>query len=83
MYPPLATGGFNTGGLADLSLATNESAPQATTTASLTANLPANATPAAHRAVLNPSDPTSYNNTTSLTVYDSSGCRPHGAALLH
>lgn len=79
VYPPLATGGFNTGGLADLSLATNESAPQATTTASLAANLPANAAPPP-TAPLNPSDPTTYNNTTSLTVYDSLGAA-HTAQL--
>jgi flagellar hook protein FlgE len=79
VYPPLATGGFNTGGLADLSLATSESAPQATTTASLAANLPANATPPP-TAPLNPSDPTTYNNTTSLTVYDSLGAA-HTAQL--
>ncbi|GAH76255.1 unnamed protein product, partial [marine sediment metagenome] len=41
VYPPLATGGFNTGGLQNLTLTTNESAPQATTTAKITANLPA------------------------------------------
>src|ERR1700744_1378327 len=40
VYPPLANGGFNTGGLANLSLTTNQSAPQATSTAQLTANLP-------------------------------------------
>ena len=38
VYPPLATGGFNTGGLPNLTLTTNESAPQATTTAQITAN---------------------------------------------
>ena len=79
VYPPLATGGFNTGGLADLSLTTNESAPQATTTASLTANLPANATKPAD-AVFSPTDPNSYNNSTSLTVYDSLGAA-HTATL--
>jgi flagellar hook protein FlgE len=79
VYPPLATGGFNTGGLSDLSLATSESAPQATANASLAANLPAGAIPPAN-APLNPSDPTTYNNTTSLTVYDSLGAA-HTAQL--
>jgi flagellar hook protein FlgE len=79
VYPPLATGGFNTGGLSDLSLATSESAPQATANASLAANLPAGATPPAN-APLNPSDPSTYNNTTSLTVYDSLGAA-HTAQL--
>ncbi len=79
VYPPLANGGFNTGGLSNLSLTTNESAPQATTTAQITANLPANAT-APPDATFSPTDPNSYNNTTSLTVYDSLGAA-HTATL--
>jgi flagellar hook protein FlgE len=78
-YPPLALGGFNTGGLADIALTTAQSAPHATTTASLTLNLPANATAPAN-AVFNPADPTSYTNTTSLTIYDSLGAA-HTAQL--
>jgi flagellar hook protein FlgE len=72
VYAPLPTGGFNTGGLTDLVLNTNESAPQATSSASVTATLPANASQPA-TTTFSPSDPTSYNNTTSLTVYDSLG----------
>ena len=79
VYPPLPNGGFNTGGLADLSLNTADSAPNATTTASLTANLPANATPPPD-ATFSPTDSNSYNNTTSLTVYDSLGAA-HTASL--
>jgi len=78
-YPPLANGGFNTGGLANISLTTNESQPQATTTAQVTANLPADANPPTD-AVFSPTDPNSYNNTTSLTVYDSLGAA-HTASL--
>ncbi|MBS0378656.1 MAG: flagellar hook protein FlgE [Proteobacteria bacterium] len=78
-YPPLANGGFNTGGLANISLSTNESAPQATTTAQITANLPANATQPTDTP-FSPTDPLSYNNTTSLTVYDSLGAA-HTASL--
>jgi flagellar hook protein FlgE len=78
-YPPLANGGFNTGGLANLSLNTNLSQPQATSTASINANLPANATPPAD-APFAANDPNSYNNTTSLTVYDSLGAA-HTASL--
>src|SRR5262249_7856559 len=78
VYPPLANGRFNTGGLAALSLTTNQSSPQATSTAQLTANLPADATPPTS-AVFNPTDPNSYNNTTSLTVYDSLGAAPTGS----
>ncbi|MGH8136667.1 MAG: flagellar hook protein FlgE [Steroidobacteraceae bacterium] len=79
VYPPLATGGFNTGGLTNLSLTTNESAPQATTSAALTANLPANSAQPAD-ATFSPTDPKSYNNSTSLTVYDSLGAA-HTATL--
>ena len=79
VYPPLASGGFNTGGLANLSLTTNQSAPNATTTAQITTNLPASAkTPTS--AVFNPTDPNSYTNTTSLTTYDSLGAA-HTATL--
>ena len=77
VYPPLATGGFNTGGLANLSLTTNESAPNATTSASLTANLPANAT-VPPNSPFSATDPNSYNNTTSLTLYDSLGAAHTG-----
>jgi flagellar hook protein FlgE len=78
-YPPLAAGGFNTGGLSDISLTTNESQPQATSTAQITANLPADATVPTD-AVFSPTDPNSYTNTTSLTVYDSLGAA-HTASL--
>ncbi|MGH8260610.1 MAG: flagellar hook protein FlgE, partial [Steroidobacteraceae bacterium] len=78
VYPPLANGGFNTGGLSDLSLTTNQSAPQATANAQITANLPANATQPA--VAFAPTDPNSYNATTSLTVYDSLGAA-HTASL--
>jgi len=79
VYPPLANGGFNTGGLTDLSLTTNESAPQATSTAQITANLPANATQPPD-ATFSPTDTNSFNNSTSLTVYDSLGAA-HTATL--
>ena len=72
VYAPLPNGGFNTGGLTSLTLNTNESAPQATSSAEVTATLPANASPPV-TATFDPADPTSYNNTTSLTVYDSLG----------
>src|SRR5580692_5341566 len=60
VYPPLANGTFNTGGLSDLNLSTAEGAPNATTAVSLTANLPANATVPAD-ATFSPTDPNSYN----------------------
>jgi flagellar hook protein FlgE len=78
-YAPLANGSFNTGGLGDLQLTTAESAPQATTTAGISLNLPSSAAPPAN-SPLNPADPTTYTDTTSLTVYDSLGAA-HTAQL--
>ena len=79
VYPPLPNGGFNTGGLSDLSLTTGESAPQATTAADVVLNLSADAEVPA-TATFDPTDATSYNNATSLTVYDSLGAA-HTATL--
>jgi len=78
-YAPLANGTFNTGGLTSLQLTTAESTPQATTTADMSLNLPSNATAPAN-SPLNPADPSTYTNTTSLTVYDSLGAA-HTAQL--
>jgi flagellar hook protein FlgE len=79
VYAALPNGGFNTGGLTNLNITTNVSAPQATSTAAITASLPADATPPTN-PVFNPTDPTSYTDTTSLTVYDSLGAA-HTASL--
>ena len=80
-YAPLANGGFNTGGLTSLQLTTAESSPQATTTAGVSLNLPPNATAPA-TSPLNPADPTTYTDTTSMTVYDSLGAA-HTAQLYY
>jgi len=79
VYPPLTNGGFNTGGLADLSLSTGVSAPQATTKVDALLNLPASAK-APTSATFDPADTSSYNNATSLTVYDSLGAA-HTASM--
>jgi flagellar hook protein FlgE len=79
VYPPLANGGFNTGGLSDLSLNTGVSAPQATSNVDVLLNLPANATAPA-TTPFDPTDTTSFNNATSLTVYDSLGAA-HTASM--
>jgi flagellar hook protein FlgE len=79
VYPPLANGGFNTGGLSDLSLSTGVSAPQATTNVDVTLNLPASAT-VPTTTPFNPADTTSFNNATSLTIYDSLGAA-HTASM--
>lgn len=73
VYPPSASGtGFDTGTLRDLQLATGDAAPKATSTTSILTNLPGNASEPA-TAAFDPLDPTSYNYTTSMTVYDSLG----------
>jgi len=77
VYPPLAGGGFNTGGLSDLQLVTTDSAPQATSNVDYILNLPANATPPPV-AVFSPADPNSFNQATSLTLYDSLGATHTG-----
>jgi flagellar hook protein FlgE len=79
VYPPLANGGFNTGGMSDLSLSTGVSAPQATTNVDVLLNLPASATPPAN-ATFDPADTSSFNNATSLTIYDSLGAA-HTASM--
>jgi len=72
VYPPLANGGFNTGALTNLNLNTAQSAPVATSTGSVILNLPSNATvPTA--APFDPTNPNTYTQSTSTTVYDSLG----------
>ncbi len=76
VYPPLATGGFNTGALANLNLQTSDSAPQATGAnntvgGTVILNLPANST--APGVAFNPTDSASYTESTATTVYDSLG----------
>jgi len=80
-YPTLASGGFNTSTLGDLQLNTGQSAPSATTSAQTIFNLPANASPPVN-GVFNPVDATSFNNSTSLTMYDSLGAAHTGTLYL-
>ena len=72
VYAPTASGTFNTTSLQNLQVPTGDSAPQATSSASMVLNLPANATPPADTP-FSPTDSNSYNQSTSLTVYDSLG----------
>ncbi len=72
VYPPLANGGFNTGALQTLNLNTAQSAPVATTTGAVILNLPSNAT-VPTQAPFNPTNPNTYTQSTSTTVYDSLG----------
>jgi flagellar hook protein FlgE len=81
VYPTNGTGGFNTGGLSDLRLVTNVSAPAATQNAEVLFNLPANAT-APTVAPFDPANANTYNEATSLTVYDSLGAA-HTATMYY
>jgi len=77
VYPPIAGGGFNTGGLSDLRLLTTDSAPAATANVEYVLNLPASATPPPI-ATFDPNDPNSFNQATSLTLFDSLGATHTG-----
>jgi flagellar hook protein FlgE len=72
VYPALPNGQFNTGALQDLQLNTSQSAPQQTSNVAANLNLPANAAVPTDAPFV-PTDPLSYNNTTSTAVYDSLG----------
>jgi flagellar hook protein FlgE len=79
VYPPTANGGFNTGTLTDLNLQTAQSAPEATAKGTAILNLPADSTEpidganATASTTFDPTDTTSFNQSTSTTVYDSLG----------
>lgn len=72
VYPSLGNGAFNTGGLEDLRLLTDQNAPQATTDITLGVNLPADAE-VPPNATFDQNDPLSFNHTTSTTTFDSLG----------
>jgi flagellar hook protein FlgE len=72
VYAPTASGQFNTTSLNNLQIPTGDSAPAASTQASMVFNLPANSTPPAN-SPFSPTDSNSYNQSTSLTLYDSLG----------
>ena len=71
-YPYAGNDLFNTGTPQDMQLSTGANPPQATTAAAFGINLPANAALPTN-PVFDPSDPSSFNHTTSITVYDSLG----------
>lgn len=78
-YPYAGSGLFNTGTPQDLQLLTGANPPAATTSASFGINLPANAAVPLN-PVFDPADPSSFNHTTSVTVYDSLGAA-HNATV--
>ena len=76
VYPPLNGGGFNTGGLSDLRLVSTDSAPSATANVEYVLNLPGNA--AVPPIAFDANDPNSFNQATSLTLFDSLGATHTG-----
>jgi flagellar hook protein FlgE len=72
VYPySAASGGFDSSTLTSLNLVTPQSSAKATTGATIASNLPADAT--APTNAFSTTDPASYNNSTTFTVYDSLG----------
>jgi flagellar hook protein FlgE len=69
---------FNTGLLSDLQLSTSEAPPNATTEIEARVNLPAGVDPITIPFDID--DPASFNNATSVTIYDSLG-QSHTATL--
>ncbi len=70
-YPASASGTINPSTPVPIQLSLANIAPKATTNASLSLNLDSRSTTPA--AAFNLTDPTSYNSSTALTVYDSQG----------
>ncbi len=73
VFPPDSSGSaINTGNVQKLQLLTTDSSPKSTSTVNVGATLPANAT-VPSGTTFSPSDTSSYNHSTSVTVYDSLG----------
>jgi flagellar hook protein FlgE len=72
VYPPTTTGGFNTGALSNLNLQTAQSAPLATSSGTVILNLPADTAPPTG-GTFDPNNTATFNQSTSITVYDSLG----------
>ena len=71
VYPSNGAGGFDTSTLSDLKLITAQSSAKATTTVTMSSNLPANAT--VPTLPFDATNSTTYNAATPVTVYDSQG----------
>lgn len=81
VYPPNATGGFNTSTLTNLQLNTAQSAATPTSAITISSNLPAG-DPLPTNTPFNPSDNTTYNDASSFKVYDSQG-GSHNATIYY
>lgn len=72
VFPASDDGTFDTSTLANLQLSKALNSPEATETANIGVNLSSHATPPA-TATFDPDDPSSFNDATSMTIYDSLG----------
>ena len=72
VFPPNGAGGFDISTMTDLQLVTTQSKAQATGSVQIAFNLPADATPPV-TSPFNAADPTTFNQATPFTVYDSQG----------
>jgi flagellar hook protein FlgE len=72
VFPPNGAGGFDISTMQDLQLVTTQSKAQATGSVQIAFNLPADATTPT-TTPFDPADPTSFNQGTPFTVYDSQG----------
>jgi flagellar hook protein FlgE len=79
VYAPTGAGGFNTTSLTDLQIPTGDSPPLATSSATLVFNLPAGSS-VPTSGTFSPANANSYNQSTSLTEYDSLGAA-HTASM--
>ncbi|TAL89956.1 MAG: flagellar hook protein FlgE [Rhodanobacter sp.] len=77
VFPALSNGSFDNSTLSDLQLVTSQNAARATTSVQMSLNLPSDAlAPATPFDPLN--DPSSYNQATPFTAYDSLGATHNG-----
>lgn len=79
VFPPATGGAFDISRISDLRISSIQSTPIATSRAELTLNLPSTAG-VPPNAPFDPADPTTFNNSTSFTVFDSLGA-PHTASV--
>ncbi|MFK8029898.1 MAG: flagellar hook protein FlgE [Gammaproteobacteria bacterium] len=80
-FPPAGNDAFNTGLLTDMRVLVGTNAPQETSLTEIGVNLPA-AAEEPENPVFDPTDPSSYNHTTSTTIYDSLG-KSHTATFYY
>lgn len=79
VFPPITgTNTFDTAQLTDLRMSTADNPPSATTAIEASYNLPADASVPAN-APFDATDPTTFNHTTSVTIWDSLGASHTGS----